>query len=1066
MKQLRAGVTNGAVSKALLSGVSTLSLLAAAPLAAQEQEPEGDGAEAADADEDGNAIIVTGIRASLESAQNIRRNADTVVDVVTASDIGALPDRSVSEVLQRVPGVSIIRFAGPNDPDHFAIEGAGAVIRGLPFVRSELNGRDVFGASPGAVLGFDDVSPELLSSVAVFKNSSADLIEGGAAGTIDLRTRLPFDSSGQVISASAELNYGDLREEFSPTFSGLYSNNWETGIGSFGILGNVAYTELKSRADGTAFGDPLDRDAGPDGILFNDDDNLITDAAGNPLFIPSGGSIRSQEFDRERLTIAAAAQFESLDGRWLATAQFFRSDSDLVWGENVFETVADAAGPRTNLDQSDFVFDDDGVFESGTITDTSQWRGPNATAALVSGAGAVGGQQLNTFRTRREEDRTEDYGFNLKFAATDRLRFNFDAQYITTEAEVVDLSLFGSFFAPVAIDRSIGAVPDVSFVAPDGFFNDPSNFFLRAFLDHTVENEGDSVAFRGDVEYDFSGDGWLKSVRGGVRYNQQDLLIRESDFNWGAISEVWTANDIQGLSGGNFDDFQSVLLLGGNPNPALDALVAPVVGSFGFDSFQRGNATVPSGEIPSPNGISASDFAGFQSAVSNILAGIGGSPSGNSVLTERAGVIPGTPFLPSEIGSISRDNIAAYVRLDFESPVDDAGVSLSGNVGLRYARTDRTVDTSITSDPFDTIFPPSLLALCDPTNPATMVPGFTTPAACSLDLAAFQTAFGDGQFIERPIDTDYDEWLPSLNLKLDIPGSHVIRLAVSRTLTRPDVDQLNERIFINQNPGEIIPDGAGGTIANFGGFQGNQTGTATLLPQTSWNFDVAWEWYFAPAGSITVTGFYKEINNFIAFQPEPVPISFEGVDIEVLRNAPVNAEENATVTGFEVAYQQFFDFLPGALSGLGVQFNYTYIDAEGVSNEIDDTLASDDPPTARFEVDDGIFPRISDHTFNLVGLYEKGPIQARVAYNWRSSFQLTERDVIFPFASIFQPSTGQLDASIFFDITDNVKVGVQGVNLLDDITVTEQSISATGQTALRNAFRNDRRYTFIARVNF
>jgi len=1064
VKLSRAYAASGVVSKSLLSGVSTIGLLAAAPAIAQDQ-PDGDEPENAEQVDEGDLIIVTGLRESLNSAQNIKRNADTVVDVVTSSDIGALPDRSVSEVLQRVPGVSVLRFAGPNDPDHFAIEGSGAVIRGLPFVRSELNGRDVFGASSGAVLGFEDVSPELLGSVAVFKNSSADLIEGGAAGTIDLRTRLPFDSSGQTFSVSAELNYGDLREDFSPSISALYSGEWDTGIGRIGILGNIAYTELRSRADGTAFGDPLDRDAGPDAILFNGDDNLITDAAGNALFIPSGGSIRTQEFDRERLTIAAAAQWESLDGRWEATAQFFRSDSELVWGENVFETVADGSGPRAGFDSSDFVFDDDGVFESGTITDNSQWRGPNATAALVSGAGGTGGQQLNTFRTRFEADRTEDYGFNLKFAASDRLRFNFDAQYITTEADVTDLSLFGSFFAPVSIDRSVGTVPDIGFVAPDGFFSDPSNFFLRAFLDHTTENEGDSVAFRGDVEYDFSGDGWLKSVRGGVRYNQQDLLLRQSDFNWGAISEVWTGNDIQGLSGGDFNAIQSVLLLGGNPNPALDALVAPAVGTFSFDNFQRGGVSSPGGVIPSPNGISADDFDGYQALVSSILTGVGGSPSGANVLTERPGVITGTPFLPSEIGSITRDNIAAYIRADFESPVSDSGVQLSGNVGLRYVRTDRSVDTSITTDPFDQVFPPGLVALCDPANQPND-PTFQVPALCSLDLAAFQTAFGAGQFIETTVDTDYDAWLPSLNLKLDIPGDHVIRVAVSRTLTRPGVDQLNERIFVNQNPGQIIPDGAGGTISNFGGFQGNATGNAALLPQTAWNFDIAWEWYFDRAGSLTITGFHKEISNFIAFQPVPVPIAFEGVDIEVLRNTEVNTDSNGSVTGVEVAYQQFFDFLPGVLSGLGVQANYTYIDARGVSNELDPNLASDDPPTARFDIDDGIFPRVSEHNVNLIGLYEKGPVQARLAYNWRSSFLLTERDVIFPFASIYQPATGQLDASVFFDVTDNIKVGVQGVNLLDDITETEQSISASSQRALRNAFRNDRRFTFIVRANF
>ena len=85
--------------------------------------------------DDENLIIVTGIRASLANAQEIKRNADTVVDAITAQDIGALPDRSVTEALQRVPGISINRFAGSNDPDHFSVEGSGLVIRGINYVR-------------------------------------------------------------------------------------------------------------------------------------------------------------------------------------------------------------------------------------------------------------------------------------------------------------------------------------------------------------------------------------------------------------------------------------------------------------------------------------------------------------------------------------------------------------------------------------------------------------------------------------------------------------------------------------------------------------------------------------------------------------------------------------------------------------------------------------------------------------------------------------------------------------------------------------------------------------------
>ncbi|HAU22420.1 MAG TPA: TonB-dependent receptor, partial [Erythrobacter sp.] len=162
-------------------------------------------------EESGNEIIVSGFRASLENAQNIKRDADTFVDAITAEDIGALPDRSVAEALQRVPGVNIGRFEKTTDPDRFSVEGTGVIIRGLPYVRSELNGREIFSATGGRVLSFNDVSPELLGRVEVFKNVTASMVEGAIAGTVNLVTHKPLDRSGTHLAGSIEANYGDLR---------------------------------------------------------------------------------------------------------------------------------------------------------------------------------------------------------------------------------------------------------------------------------------------------------------------------------------------------------------------------------------------------------------------------------------------------------------------------------------------------------------------------------------------------------------------------------------------------------------------------------------------------------------------------------------------------------------------------------------------------------------------------------------------------------------------------------------------------------------------------------------
>src|SRR3546814_4047240 len=132
---------------ALMTGVQT----GAPPVSAEEEKPDD--------------IVVMGIRKNLEAAQNRKRNADTVVDSITAEDIGSFPDKSVAEALQRVHGITVIRFAGTDDTSHFSVEPSGVVIRGLNQVRSEFNGRDTFSANSSRGLSWQDISLALLGGI-------------------------------------------------------------------------------------------------------------------------------------------------------------------------------------------------------------------------------------------------------------------------------------------------------------------------------------------------------------------------------------------------------------------------------------------------------------------------------------------------------------------------------------------------------------------------------------------------------------------------------------------------------------------------------------------------------------------------------------------------------------------------------------------------------------------------------------------------------------------------------------------------------------------------------------
>lgn len=1047
--------------------------------------------------DDGDTVIATGIRQSLETAAAIKRNADNFVDAITAEDIGALPDRSVSEALQRVPGVSVLRFAGPDDPDHFSVEGSGVTIRGLPFVRSELNGRDVFGAGPSGRLGFEDVSPELLGSVIVSKNQSADMIEGGLSGTVDLRTRLPFDNDDSVFAYSLDLTYSDFIDRVTPSFSALYSNRWETGAGEFGLLGAISKNTLDSRSDATQIADYRARNI--DGSIVDP-----ADVDENTRFGPAGGGVRTQEFDRERDAIALAGQWASNDGRWEATAQFLESDSGTAWTENVLESSVDDGDALNvryrgvgDVEPTADIFGDDRLFQAGLVTGFAGWRGDDLENGNIFDGGpntfqipGSGVRQVALARERVENDVTRDFGFNLKFTPTERLRTQFDVQYIEATTEVTDVTVHTGFYSDLEIIVD-GEDTQVNYIAPDvfdspidfgeggtvldggtpfvengPFFENTANYYLRSKMDHITDSEADSLALRGDVEYDLD-KGWLDSIRVGARYSERDSLLQESTFNWGNISEWWTGSSPTG-------DGDNLLRLN---NPALSGLFGP----NNFDNFQR-NGTINAFPGLFWQGPLASDYDLFLETIQPLIDATGAEGRGGQTLANRPGAIAGTPFLPNEVNRVRTDSYAAYARLDFgneDTPFAN-GMSIDGNIGVRYVKTDISADSTFSvADILNT-----------PLNPETtgercaIRPGVLRQGFCALpasEVAQLEQFFSDTSPQDITSENSYERILPSLNLKLQLNEEMLIRLGAARSMTRPNENDLrigSQITFAGDLPVED-PNNPGFTT-----YRGLQifSGNPFLEPTMSNQFDVSYEWYFGDANSFTISGFYKEIEDSLiatinagdgGTNSETGITSFtsNGVTQPVTLNAPDNSDVDVEFLGFEVAYQQFYDFLPGPLGNLGLQANYTYIDA-GSPGEFDNSVTGNQNDGANtLQRDNSNFEQVSEHQFNIAGLYEDDKISARLAYNWRDDFLLVRRDVIFPFSSIYQKATGQLDGSIFYTVNDNFRVGITGVNLLDDVTETEQLINSSVPSGLnirapRSFIRNDRRFTLSLRANF
>jgi iron complex outermembrane recepter protein len=217
---------------ALCSAATLTALLSLSPVQAQETKPANETDKTVVLD----TFVVTGTRASLISAQEIKKDSVQLVDSIVAEDLGKLPDNTVADALQRVPGIQVGRNIG---------EISTVLIRGLPNLGTTLNGNEIF-TGTGRGLALQDIPAELVAGVDVYKSTSPDKVEGGIAGLIDIRLRKPLDFNKPQIAASGRLINGAHADETGHISSLLLSNRWSTSIGELGLLYAGAYQQRYS----------------------------------------------------------------------------------------------------------------------------------------------------------------------------------------------------------------------------------------------------------------------------------------------------------------------------------------------------------------------------------------------------------------------------------------------------------------------------------------------------------------------------------------------------------------------------------------------------------------------------------------------------------------------------------------------------------------------------------------------------------------------------------------------------------------------------------------------------
>lgn len=1073
-------------------------------------------------------VIVVGVRRALETSQQIKRDADTFVDSVSATDIGAFPDKSVAEALQRVPGITVSRLQSNDDSTHFSAEPASVLIRGLTFVRTEFNGRDSFSADGYRGLNFNDISPELMAGVDAYKNQTAEMIEGGIAGTVNLRTRLPFDADGQVVSFTGRANYGDRSDDTTYEASGIYANVWQGDFGRIGLMANYAYSHIKTQTEGVIMQRigtfcSAGNHAANGAVLLDADGSIpctATPYGGSDWqFLPSQVNFSQVEYDRVRHGASAALQFESRDKQLLATLQYMDSQYDNAWlerssnvsffslwahaGYSPQSTAQIAPAPGTPA----FTFGADGMLESGVLTQPSgDWLG-GSTQGNIDYGSAVPGLPFvnycadgscatdrqgiyvgNEARNFDHSEGTRDLSANVRWNIHDRLRATFDLQHIDAATNNYDILVSSRSMANAQYETNADGTPRIRLLPgsnvnyAEGFLANPHNYFIPFIQDHYEDNDAREIAGRADLEYTLKGSAWLESIKTGIRVADREQKVRYSTYNWSPVAAPWVCNG----PGFNIDNTQRAAYPAGCGEPGRmfqgygeDIWEVTSLGDFyDGDVFDNGPMVY----------LGRATLADRDRQIQALSGATTQSPMPWTPLCERPGNVEGC-FIEPELLDVGEKTQAAYAMLRFGGEHTSLfGIGLRGNLGVRYVRTG-VVSHGAVAFPTATWYHNAAATPCD----APLVGNVVTNVSCWLtpDLLNFSNGAG----IDNDVSASYDDLLPSFNVRFSLDDHQFLRFGASRSLSRPDFGLLRNFVGIlspainasADSPYVIyssptaphVPENVAGYKFVFSA----DSGFGALEPITADNFDLSYENYWGRSSSFTVGLFYKRLNGSIAFGEFEREFQNNAATQTVIVRGPRNGEGGGTLRGAELAFQTFFDFLPGAWSGLGAQLNYTHVDQSGINNSHlavqpgyapGGTIAFGGGLQVNGQVlDSHRLAGISDDSYNVVALYEYGRIGARLAYSWRSDFLTNNLDCCIGLP-MWQKASGYMDASIRFQLGDNVEISLDASNLLDTTTVNQQQLFGDSQLTPGAAavkrdsawIRSDRRFQLGFRVKY
>jgi iron complex outermembrane receptor protein len=895
-------------------------------------------------------VVVTGIRASLERAMDIKRDADAVVDSISAEDLGKFPDANVAESLQRITGVSIDR--------NQVGEGQTVTIRGFgpTFNTVLVDGRQLPTQTGHRSFDFDTLPADLINGADVYKTSAASQDDGGIGGLMNLHTPRPLDLKHFTAIASVKGEKDDLSgSHVEPQGFLLLSDTFADG--TFGALGSLSLQERRAPTNQAFTGNWVTVDPTTGGF---------------PLLPGHPGGFMPQQID----AISLDAFYRRIGGH--GVLQWRPNDQLLMTVDGMYDKY------EIHSESSEIGW----YFSPDTITSGTFDKNGVLTNFTTNG-------QLHTDYIREHQNTNllsptllKQVGYNVKWNSSDN-------QFVAA----LDLDVAKNTVAGGTEPRyfTVAGFPTSATYTGNGGVGIPSLVSLG------IPSQG------------IPGETYTDPNLLNTHFIQQHAQDNSDQINEGHLDLQWNVHTsvLQDLRSGVY--FQNRIV-------KADSLTTNGNAQCAYCGY---NTPAPANLFSTFNGPSA--FGGYGSGLPgqwltydpgtymNYLS----TPAATAAEDAAKGLAPGTTannltpsgFAPTDGSSsyaISEKVEALYLQFDLSGTL--AGLPWSGNIGGRY------VHTKETSHGYTQVLEDLLPIQGDPSE--------------------YDPVYANaGQLLYVSASHSYNNFLPSLNFKLNLTDQIIARAAVSRSLTRPDMYDL--RPVINYNvlrPGENQASG----------------GNPDLKPYLSDNYDLSLEWYFAQASYASLGGFRKNIKDFVSNEYSNLPqhivnsanlAAYPGGVVNFLFNAPENSQ-SAYAEGLELALQHTLTWLPWPFDGLGFNANATFMHSNAVLNAAN--------TNTNFALT-GL-----GNSQNFIVFYEKGPVGVRFAYNYRDTFLSGTAPITYT------KGYGQLDAQASYKVTDNVLVTFAVANLTNEVQQTYDRY--VNEFDSLNEF--GRRYSAGVRVSF